>query len=82
MPVYYTIAGNTTVYSATYAPQRPGGKVYAIFADFGLVDDYAITTLLADSAAVSIITSEFAGIRKSEYRNLTRALVVFIRCLK
>ena len=60
-PVFYTLAGNATVYSATYAPARPGGKVYAVFADFGLVDDYALSTLLADSAAGVFDAVVFGG---------------------
>lgn len=60
-PVYYTLAGNETVYSATYAPQRAGGKVYAVFADFGYVDDYALSTLLADSAAGVFDAVVFGG---------------------
>ena len=32
-------------------PARAGGKVYAVFADLGLANDVALTTLVAEAAA-------------------------------
>ena len=59
-PVYYALAGNSTIYATTYLPARPGGKVYAVFADFGLADDYALKTLISDSEAVSSLRCAFS----------------------
>jgi acid phosphatase type 7 len=49
--VVYSLGGNATMFKATYAPIRPGGKVYAVLADLGLEDNYALPRMLADSAA-------------------------------
>lgn len=40
-----------TVRTFTNEPARAGGKVYAVFADLGLVNDVALTTLVAEAAA-------------------------------
>lgn len=39
---FYTVAGDATVRSFTAAPQRDGGNVYGVVADFGYVNDVAM----------------------------------------
>jgi len=59
---YYAVGGNTTgVRSFTSAPQRPGGKIYAVFADFGVADDYSLPSLLAEAAAGAFDAVVFGG---------------------
>jgi hypothetical protein len=47
---YYSVGGNSTVYSFFNHDNVSFNKTYAIMADLGLVDDYAMDTILADAA--------------------------------
>lgn len=42
---------SATTFSFTNAPARAGGKVYAIYGDLGLKDDYSLSSLLAEAEA-------------------------------
>ena len=48
---YYSVGGNASSFKFTNEPIRPGfGKIYAIFGDLGLQDDYALPSLLQEAS--------------------------------
>ena len=59
---YYTVGGNSTILSFQNEAQRAGGKIYAIFGDLGLQDDYALPSLLEESLSGAYDAVIHAGV--------------------
>jgi hypothetical protein len=46
---YYAVGDSDTVYNFTAAPTRSGGNVYAVLADFGVVNDVSLKQLITEA---------------------------------